>query len=79
MSAIGQDRAIMQQVTQRLAMRGIRSPCRIDIQSKNGEVTLTGSIQYPYQRSAAMQAAATASGVRHVVDRMTIKPAAKRG
>ena len=78
MSAFGQDRTIVQQVTQRLATRGLRSPCRIDVQSKNGEVTLTGAIQYPYQRSAAMHAAASASGVRHVVDRMTVKPPEKR-
>jgi osmotically-inducible protein OsmY len=78
MSASGQDRNIAQAVTQRLAMRGIRSPCRIDVQSRNGEITLTGNIQYPYQRSAAVQAASTTSGVRYVVDRLTVKPAAKR-
>ena len=78
MSAIGQDRNIAQAVTQRMAMRGIRTPCRIDVQSRNGEVTLSGSIQYPHQRAAAMQAASTTSGVRHVVDRMTVKPATKR-
>ena len=78
MTAFGQDRTIVQQVTQRLTTRGLRSPCRIDVQSRNGEVTLTGSIQYPQQRAAAMQAAATASGVRHVVDRLTMKPPEKR-
>jgi len=78
MSAFGQDRTIVQQVTQRLATRGLRSPCRIDVQSRNGEVTLTGPIQYPHQRSAAMQAAATAAGVRHVVDHMSIKPPDRR-
>jgi osmotically-inducible protein OsmY len=79
MPAMGRDRTIIQQVTQRLATRGIRSPCSIAVQSKNGEVTLTGNIQYPYQRSAAIQAASTAEGVRHVVDRLTIKAAVKRG
>jgi osmotically-inducible protein OsmY len=78
MSALGADRNIVQQVTQRLATRGIRTPCKIDVQSRNGEVTLTGNVQYPHQRTAAMQAASTASGVRRVVDQMTIKPAAKR-
>ena len=73
MSALGQDNTIAQAVTQRLATRGIRSPCRIDVQSRNGEVTLSGNIQYPHQRAAAMQAASTATGVRHVVDRLTIK------
>jgi osmotically-inducible protein OsmY len=78
MSAFGQDRSIVQQVTQRLATRGIRSPCRIDVQSKNGEVTLTGAVHYPHQRAAAMQAASSASGVRHVVDRLSVKPPEKR-
>jgi osmotically-inducible protein OsmY len=78
MSVFGSDRTISQAVSQRLATRGLRSPCRVDVQSRNGEVTLTGTLQYPHQRSAAMQAASSAAGVRHVVDRMTIKPAAKR-
>jgi osmotically-inducible protein OsmY len=78
MSNSGQDRSIVQAVNQRLATRGIRSPCRIDVQSRNGEVTLSGNIQYPHQRSAAMQAASTTSGVRHVLDRLTLKPATKR-
>ena len=72
MSAFGQDRTIVQQVTQRLATRGIRSPCKIDVQSRNGEVTLTGAIQYPHQRVAAKQAASTAQGVKNVVDRLTV-------
>jgi osmotically-inducible protein OsmY len=78
MSAGGNDRSVVQQVTQRLASRGLRSPCRIDVQARNGEVTLTGAIQYPHQRAAAVQAASTAAGVRQVVDRLTVKPAAKR-
>jgi len=43
MSAIGLDRTIAQALIQRLATRGIRSPCRIDVQSRNGEVTLSGN------------------------------------
>lgn len=72
------DRAISQQVTQRLATRGIRAPSHVAVEARNGEVTLTGSIQYANQRVAAIQAASTTPGVRHVVDRLTIKPAAKR-
>jgi hypothetical protein len=76
--SMGQDKTIIQQVTQRLATRGLRSPCRIEVESKNGEVTLTGNIQYPHQRSAARQAASTAAGVRNVVDRLSIKAPEKR-
>jgi osmotically-inducible protein OsmY len=78
MSAAAQDRTIVTQVLQRLATKGLRSPCRIDVQSRNGEVTLTGSLQYGYQRASALQAASTAAGVRHVVDRLTVKPNTKR-
>jgi osmotically-inducible protein OsmY len=76
--AVGQDRTIVQQVIQRLATRGLRSPCKIDVQARNGEVTLTGAIQYPHQRAAAKQAASTAAGVRSVIDRLSIKPPEKR-
>ena len=78
MGAMGSDRGVIQQVNQRLASRGIRNPCKVEVASKNGEVTLTGSIQYPHQRATAMQAASTASGVRHVVDRLVIKAPVKR-
>jgi osmotically-inducible protein OsmY len=78
MPALGKDRTIIQQVTQRLATRGLRSPCKIDVTSRNGEVTLTGNILYPHQRAAAMNAASTAEGVRTVVDRLIIKAAIKR-
>jgi osmotically-inducible protein OsmY len=78
MSAPGSDRALSQQVTQRLAMRGIRSPCRVTVTTTNGEVTLSGQVQYAHQRGAAAQAAANIPGVRRVVDRMTVKPHIKR-
>jgi osmotically-inducible protein OsmY len=78
MAAFVNDRAIVQQVIQRLATRGLSSPCKIDVQSRNGEVTLTGPIQHPHQRATAKQAASTASGVRNVVDRLTLKLVAKR-
>jgi osmotically-inducible protein OsmY len=78
MAAPGSDRALSQQVTQRLAMRGIRSPCRVTVTTSNGEVTLAGELQYAHQRGAATQAAANIPGVRRVVDRMKIKPHVKR-
>ena len=78
MAAMGNDRGVIQQVNQRLASRGLRNPCKIDVASKNGEVTLSGSIQYSHHRATAMQAASPASGVRHVVDRLVIKAAVKR-
>jgi osmotically-inducible protein OsmY len=78
MAALVLDRTIVQQVIQRLTMRGLSAPCKIEVQSRNGEVTLTGPIQHAHQRATAKQAAATATGVRNVVDRLTLKLLAKR-
>jgi osmotically-inducible protein OsmY len=78
MSSLGKDGTVVTQVKQRIATRGIRSPCKIDVQARNGEVTLTGNIQFAHQRVAAVQAASTAAGVRSVVDRLVIKAATKR-
>ncbi len=78
MAAFGNDKSIVQQVVQRLATRGLSSPCKIDVTSRNGEVTLTGPIQHAHQRATAKQAASTATGVRNVVDRLTVKPPVKR-
>jgi osmotically-inducible protein OsmY len=72
------DRALSLQVTQKLAMRGLRTPCRIVVSSQNGDVTLTGSIQFAHQRSAATQAAANVPGVRRVVDQLKVTPVVKR-
>jgi osmotically-inducible protein OsmY len=74
----GDDRRLLQRVTQQLTTRGIRNPCHVDAAVKNGDVTLTGTIQYEHQRKAAMQAATGVTGVKRVSDRMTVKPAVKR-
>ena len=72
------DRALSLQVTQKLTMRGLRTPCRIVVTSRGGDVTLSGDIQFAHQRSAATQAAANVPGVRRVVDQLKVKPTVKR-
>ncbi len=62
------DPKIMQNVTQRLASCGIRSPSRVVVTSANGQVTLTGMVQYQHQRHSILQAARNIAGVRGVVD-----------
>jgi len=73
----GEDRLILQRVNHQLSTRGIRNPCRVDAAVKNGDVTLTGTIQYEHQRKAAVQAATGVTGVRRVNDHMTVKPHVK--
>ena len=72
MGAKGTDNEITQQVTQKLANRGIRSPCKVTVATRSGDVTLTGTVQYSYQKSGAVNAASGVRGVRRVVDQMKV-------
>lgn len=71
------DRIILQQLTNKLASRGVRSPCHVTVQSNNGEVTLTGNVQFLHQKQAAVQVANGIAGVRRVIDQLIIKVAVK--
>ncbi|MEX2173242.1 MAG: BON domain-containing protein [Pirellulaceae bacterium] len=72
------DKAITVQVNQRLANRGVRSPCRVAVATKGGDVTLSGSVQFAHQKAASSQAASSISGVRRVINNLSVKPIAKR-
>lgn len=72
-----QDQVITQHVTNKLAKGGISSPCRVAVQTKNGDVTLSGTVQYLHQKGSAVKAASGIAGVRRVHDQMTVKPRAK--
>ena len=72
MSARGADQKITADVQMKLANRGLRSPCNVAVNTKNGEVTLTGTVQYAHQKSAAVQAATSVAGVRRVTDQTTV-------
>ena len=72
-----QDKTITRQVQGKLAGRGLSSPCHIAVATIKGQVTLTGSVQYTQQKTTAVQAASGISGVRQVVDRLTVKAVAR--
>ena len=72
------DDRITQTVTNKLASRGFASPCRLTVQTANGQVTLSGIVQYAHQKAAAVSAVSGMMGVRRVIDQMTVKPAANR-
>ena len=67
------DRVVIQKVTQMLINHGIRTPCDIHIASKGGNVTLSGTIQYDFQRKNAVRTAMGVPGVRRVIDQLTVK------
>jgi len=71
------DQSITRQVENRLSGRGLSSPCHVAVETKNGEVTLSGSVQYAHQKGTAVQVANVISGVRRVIDRLIVKTAAK--
>jgi hypothetical protein len=71
------DQSITRQVENRLSGRGLSSPCHVAVETKNGEVTLSGSVQYAHQKGPAVQVANVISGVRRVIDRLIVKTAAK--
>jgi hypothetical protein len=66
------DPKIIQHVSQRLGNRGIRSPARINVASANGQVTLSGTIQYEHQRHTALRTAQSVEGVSRVVDMLKL-------
>lgn len=71
------DRVLLQTVTNKIAMRGIRLPCKIDVAVKNGDVTLSGTVQYAHQKGSAEQAIKGITGVRRVDNKLTVKPIAR--
>ena len=72
MGANGSDNKITQQVNLKIANRGIRTPCKVNVATRNGDVTLSGTVQFPHQKKAAVQAATGIQGVRRVNDMMTV-------
>ena len=71
------DHAITQKVSQILANRGMRPPCRIGVVTSKGSVTLSGMIQYEHQRRSAVQVAWGVDGVQRVLERLQVIPTAR--
>lgn len=72
------DDKITQQVQNKLASRGVSSPCKVDVRTRNGDVTLTGTVQHLHQKAAAVRVASGIMGVRRVIDQLVQKAAVKR-
>jgi osmotically-inducible protein OsmY len=72
------DRVIIQQITNKLATRGVRSPCRVTVLSYRGDVTLSGTVEHAHQKGAAVGVASGVAGVKRVIDQMTVKPPERR-
>jgi osmotically-inducible protein OsmY len=68
------DTVISQKVMEKLSCIGIRAPSRVTTISINGQVTVSGSLQYEHQRPLALRAIKGVAGVQRVVDNMRLIP-----
>lgn len=66
------DRVLLNRVSQRLARAGLGAGCAVRVSVKNGQVTLSGTLQRDLQRRPAVRAATGIDGVRQVVDQMKV-------
>lgn len=69
------DKALLKKVNQRLMRAGLGAHSRVTAAIRNGQVTLSGSIQYENQRRTILRAATGVDGVSRVVDKLTVQPA----
>ncbi len=71
------DSAISKNVSRQLASCGLRAPCQVRVQTRKGEVTLTGFVIYAHQKASALQTIQKVEGVRRVIDQMKIRSPVK--
>jgi osmotically-inducible protein OsmY len=72
------DKRISQKVEQRVARAGLGSQARVTVQVRNGDVTLSGTLQYDTQRNPVLRAARGVDGVRRIVDQLQLKASPKK-
>ncbi len=72
------DHLLNQKVVRELSNHGMRPPCKVNVTTHNGSITLSGEIQYEHQRRPAVHAAQSIEGVQRVVDQLKVIPAKLR-
>ena len=68
------DKTVLKRVNQRLARASLGARSRVTAAVRNGQVTLSGSIQYENQRRPALRAASGVAGVSGVLDQLQLQP-----
>jgi osmotically-inducible protein OsmY len=71
------DKSIVRKVNQRLERVGLGSQSRITVTVRNGQVTMSGTLQYDTQRRSILNSARGVEGVRNVVDQLQSTPKKK--
>ena len=72
------DKRLLQKVEQRLSRTGLGSQSKITVLIRNGDVTLSGNLQYDSQRRPVLHAARSVDGVRRIVDQLQVGGAARK-
>jgi hypothetical protein len=68
-----EDDRLRHKLENKLSNQGLRAPCRLSVEVYQKTATLTGMVQYEYQKRSAIQAARTLDGVSSVIDRIKIE------
>lgn len=66
------DKDLLRTINQRLSRAGASSQTRVTASVQQGNVTVSGSLQYPYQRGAIIKAIERIAGVRRVIDQLLL-------
>ena len=66
------DKTLLNEVNKKLMRTGIQT--KVTASVNGGSVTLTGALQHENQRRTLIRAVNQVSGVRQVVDQMTVQP-----
>lgn len=68
------DKMILKKVNQHLARVSVGSKSLVNAAIRNGQITLSGNLQYENQRRPALKAAGCVEGVRGVLDQLKMLP-----
>lgn len=63
-----EDERLLGQVQQKLISQGIRPPCKVTAEVKDGIVTLSGTVQHDYQKRAAARVCQAMPAVKRVIN-----------
>lgn len=72
------DKTLLRSVTQKLTQRSGGSGSKLSVTCISGVVTLNGTLAQEYQRKAILSSMNTITGVKRVIDKMSVAPPKKR-
>jgi osmotically-inducible protein OsmY len=78
MSNNSADMKLTQTLINKLATRGIRTPCNVAVHVHGGLATLTGTVTQVHQKIAATSVATGVSGIKRVVNNIVVKAMERR-